>query len=281
MKPAFRRFISSPLLHFLVAGFIIFISSYYVSRRREAHRIIIDKAVVEKLITSWQTQFGRMPTDRELKIATDDYVRQEVLYREAASLGLQQEDEIIKRRLQQKMAFILKDNIVVPDPGQSELESYYKKNSAKFSNPPAVSFSHIYFSADKAGTEQAQQRAHTILKSLLTKQDVRRAAELGDRFMLLYDYNDLNKTDAVGLFGDSPFTDSLFSVKENQWAGPFLSGYGYHLLFVNKRMETSIPPLSLIKDRVVESFKNDKLQEMDNQAMEKLIEKYTIEIKTN
>jgi hypothetical protein len=85
MKPALKRFISSPLLHFLLVGLIIFLSSYYVTRRREAHRIIIDKAVVDKLIISWQTQFGKMPTDRELKIATDDYIRQEVLYREAAS----------------------------------------------------------------------------------------------------------------------------------------------------------------------------------------------------
>jgi peptidyl-prolyl cis-trans isomerase C len=281
MKPAFKRFLSSPLLHFLIVGFIIFISSYYVNRRREAHRIVIDKSVVDKLIVSWQTQFGKMPTDRELKIATDDYIRQEVLYREAASTGLQQEDEIIKRRLQQKMAFILKDNIVVPDPSETGLETYYKKNAAKFSDPPAVSFSHIYFSADKVGTEQAKQNAETKLRYLEANPSIKRGAELGDRFMLLYDYNDLNKKDAIGLFGDSPFTDSLFTVKENQWNGPFLSGYGYHLVYVNKKSETSTLPLNQIKDRVIESYKTDKLQEMDEEAIEKLIEKYTIEIKTN
>jgi len=281
MTKSFRRLFTSPLLHFLLIGFIIFITSYYVSKRRDTHKIIIDKAVVEKLITAWQTQFGKMPTDRELKIATDDYIKQEVLYREAASLGLNQDDEIIKRRLQQKMAFILKDNLVIPDPTLIKLEEYYKKNASRFSEPPKVSFSHIYFSADKGGTERAKERALSVLENLAAKNDIRRAPELGDRFMLLYDYNDINKTDAVGLFGDSPFTDSLFSVRENQWFGPFLSGYGWHLLYVNKRLQNSIPPLNDIKDRVVESYKNDQLEEMDNQAIEKLIEKYTIEIKTN
>jgi peptidyl-prolyl cis-trans isomerase C len=280
MTKTLSRFLSSPLLHFLLVGFIIFISSYYISKRRETHIIVIDKSVVEKLMTSWQTQFGKMPTDRELKIATDDYIKQEVLYREAESLGLNKDDEIIKRRLQQKMAFILKDNIVVPDPGPSALEEYYKKNESKFSDPPRVSFTHIYFSGDKTGTDRAKQRAESVLQNL-RKSSTRRAPELGDRFMLLYDYNEINKTDVGGLFGDSPFSDSLFTVKENQWTGPFLSGYGWHVLYVNKRLQTSTAPLNEIKDRVLESYKNDKLNEMDNEAIEKLIEKYTIEIKTN
>ena len=281
MTKTLRRFLASPLFHFLLVGFIIFISSYYVSKRRETHKIIIDKAVVEKLITSWQTQFGKMPTDRELKIATDDYIKQEVLYREAESLGLNQEDEIIKRRLQQKMAFILKDNIVVPDPAPSQLEEFYKKNLTKFSEAPKVSFTHIYFSADHGGQMAATRKANAVLQNLSTKPLIKRAPELGDRFMLLYDYNDINKTDAIGLFGDSPFTDSLFTVTENQWTGPFPSGYGLHLLFVNKRIKTSTQPLTQIKDRVIEAYKNDQLEEMDNQAIEKLIDKYTIVIKTN
>ncbi|HET7000730.1 MAG TPA: peptidylprolyl isomerase [Puia sp.] len=280
MKAAFRRFFSSPLLHFLVAGFIIFITSYYIAKRRQTHRIVIDKAVVEKLIASWQMQFGKMPTDRELKIATDDWVKQEVLFREAESLGLNQDDEIIKRRLQQKMSFILKDNLVVPEPGPATLEEYYKKNASKFYDPPKVSFTHIYFSADKTGTEKAKQRADSVLQKLM-KASSHRAPEMGDRFMLLYDYNDVNKTDVGGLFGDSQFTDTLFAIKENQWAGPFLSGYGWHLVFVNKRLQTSLAPLNEIKERVLESYKNDKLTEMDNEAIENLIEKYTIEVKTN
>ncbi|HXB92981.1 MAG TPA: peptidylprolyl isomerase [Puia sp.] len=278
-NPKLSHLFASPLLHFLLVGLLVFLSSSYIAKRRDAHKIIIDKAVIEKLTLSWETQFGSPPTDHDLKMAANDYIKQEVLYREAESLGLNKDDEIIKRRLQQKMAFILKDNIIVPDPGKTELESYYKMNAARFSESPRVSFSHIYFSTDHGGAEQAKERATAVLKSLEMKPGVQRAPELGDRYMFLYDYNNINKTEAGGLFGDSPFSDSLFTIKVKQWAGPFLSGYGWHLLYVNVRTTGSIPPLSAIKDRVIDSYKNDKLNQLDNAAIEKLIGKYTVELK--
>lgn len=276
-----KSFLREPFLHFLLIGFVIFISSYYILKRREAHRIIIDKAVIAKLTMAWETQFGRTPNSNELKISLDDYIKQEVLVREAQQLGLNQDDEIIKRRLEQKMAFIIKDNIVVPDPGQLTLETYFKENSNKFSEAPKVFFSHIYFSADNSSSERAKQRAINVLHTLENRTSLQRAPELGDHFMLLYDYNNIDKTEAQGLFGDSQFTDSLFTVKENKWTGPFLSGYGWHLLYVSKKLGNTIPPLGKIKDKVIESYKNDKLNQMDNEAIEKLVEKYTIELKVD
>jgi peptidyl-prolyl cis-trans isomerase C len=281
MIPKIKRFLSEPFLHFLLIGLAIFISSFYISKRREIHKIIIDKAVIGKLTLAWETQFGRTPTSNELKISMDDYVKQEVLVREAQRLGLNQDDEIIKRRLQQKMAFIIKDNIVVPDPSQAILESYYKQNVNKFTESPKVSFSHIYFSADNSSSEKARQRALNVLHSLEAKTAPPRAPELGDHFMLLYDYNNIDKTESTGLFGDSQFTDSLFTVKENKWSGPLLSGYGWHLLYVNKKLGNIIPPLSEIRDKVIDSYKNDKLNQMDNDAMIKLVEKYNVELKVD
>ena len=120
MKQKIKQVLREPFLHFLLIGLAIFISSSYIARKREIHKIIIDKAVIAKLTLAWQSQFGRTPNSSELKMAMDDYVKQEVLVREAQQLGLNQDDEIIKRRLQQKMAFIIKDNIILPDPDQDD-----------------------------------------------------------------------------------------------------------------------------------------------------------------
>ncbi len=279
MAPKIKRFLKEPLLHFLLIGFIIFFSAYYVTKQRDAHTIVIDNAVMAKLAMAWQTQFAKQPTERELQIAADEYVKQEVLAREAVQLGLNQDDEIIKRRLQQKMEFILKNNIVVPEPCEATLKSYFEKNSAKFTDPPKVSFTHIYFSADKVGNDEAQKKATTVLQTLTGQPSLQRAPELGDRFMLLYDYNNIDKKEAASLFGSSAFTDSLFTVKEDTWAGPFQSGYGWHLLYVNKRQGNIVPPFNDIKARVIDAYKNDKLKEMNNEAMEKLVEKYTVKLK--
>ena len=123
MLQKIKRFLREPFLHFLLIGFLIFITSYYLAKKREIHTIVVDKAVMARLVMAWETQFGKPPTDNELKIALDDWVRQEVLVREAQQLGLNQDDEIIKRRLQQKMAFILKDNLVVPEPDKATADA--------------------------------------------------------------------------------------------------------------------------------------------------------------
>ena len=281
MTKKIKHLLREPLLHFLLIGLLIFLSSSYISKKREIHKIIIDKTVIGKLTLAWESQFGKAPNSNELKKAIDDYIKQEVLVREAQQLGLTQDDEIIKRRLQQKMAFIIKDNIIIPDPGPAELETYFRQNAVKFSENPKVSFSHIYFSADNSSSDKARQRASEILHKMEGKPAASRAPELGDRFMLLYDYNNLDKNEAKGLFGDSPFTDTLFRVEENKWAGPFLSGYGWHLVYVNRRQGTTIPPLSEIKERVIQSYKNDKLNRLDDDAMVKLIEKYQVELKVD
>jgi len=281
MNTKIERFLKAPFLHFLLIGLAIFISSSYIAERREIHKIIIDKTVIAKLTLAWQSQFGKIPNSNELKIAMDDYIRQEVLVREAQQLGLNQDDEIIRRRLQQKMAFIIKDNIILQEPDQATLESYFRKNAGKFTESPKVSFSHIYFNADDGHSEIARQRAVETLRSMEGKPVRSRAPELGDHFMLLYDYNNVGKTEAQGLFGDSPFIDSLFTIKEKIWSGPFRSGYGWHLVFVNRKLDKTIPALAEIKSKVIASYKNDQLEEMDNDAMEKLIKKYHVELRVD
>jgi hypothetical protein len=281
MLQKIKRFLREPFLHFLLIGFLIFITSYYLAKRRETHTIVVDKAVMARLVMAWETQFGKSPNNNELKIALDDYVRQEVLVREAQQLGLNQDDEIIKRRLQQKMAFILKDNLVVPEPDKAALEKYYSQNAQKFTDPPKRSFTHIYFSADNSSIDKAKARAMSVLQDMETKPVRARAPELGDHFMLLYDYENVDKKEVIGLFGDSQFTDSLFTVKENQWTGPFLSGYGWHLLYVTKKSANTIPPLSEIRDKVLASYKEDQINQMNNEAILKLIDKYNIKLNLN
>ena len=278
MNTKLKRFLKEPLLHFLVIGFLIFFTSYYVAKQRDAYTIVLDEPIMTKLAMAWQSQFSEQPTSKDLQVAADDYIKQEVLAREAIQLGLNQDDEIIKRRLQQKMEFILKSNIIVPEPNKMELENYFKENINKFTDPPKVSFSHIYFSADKVGYKQAEINAKAVLEDLEKQPALKRAPTLGDPFMLLYDYNDIDKKETERLFGTSAFTDSLFTVKQDQWTGPLQSGYGWHLLYVNDRKSDFVPPLSEIRGRVLEMYKIDKSKEMDNLAMEELIDKYTVKI---
>ena len=68
--------------------------------------IFISDQEILSLISAWKSQVGRDPTDDELARIVNNLIDEEILYREALFLGLDQEDTIIKRRLAQKISFL-------------------------------------------------------------------------------------------------------------------------------------------------------------------------------
>jgi len=56
---------------------------------------------------------GQAPSDVELRGLVDSYVLEEVLYRVALTMGLDQDDAIVRRRMRQKIEFRLDDFTLV------------------------------------------------------------------------------------------------------------------------------------------------------------------------
>ena len=156
-----RRWAREPLLHFALIGAAIFVLAHFVEQARQASQtsIIVDAGLRERLANLYRTQFGVAPTSAQLQIIVDDYLDDEVLYREALQLGLAEDDEIIRRRLIQKLEFLQRDSIASANPGADELRSYYDAHPAQFSVAERVSFTHAYFSPDRGGDAQALARA--------------------------------------------------------------------------------------------------------------------------
>src|SRR5687768_14026648 len=109
------RVIREPLVHFLVAGALLFCAYAWVNRRAtvaagDTARVVrIEARDVEWLKQTWQRQWSRQPTDAELRGLALEYLREELLCREARELGLDQDDTVVRRRLAQKMAFLVED----------------------------------------------------------------------------------------------------------------------------------------------------------------------------
>jgi hypothetical protein len=55
-----------------------------------------------------------------------------LLAREARSLGLEDNDVIIRRRLAQKLSFIIDDTTRRAEPTEHELQQYYEANARRF-----------------------------------------------------------------------------------------------------------------------------------------------------
>jgi len=249
------RLLREPLLQFFVVGAVLFVAAHGIAKDKEdaSRRILVDSNVVGRLANLYEMQTGSQPSQARLDALIDDYVRQEVSFREALKMGLDQNDEIIRRRLVQKWEFLERDLEVTPDPSDAALERYYEQNRAQFTDPPTVTFSHVFFSPDSGGSDAAKRRAEAVLRRVQL-QKVLRAPDAGDRFPLQRDYAGLNNIDVAQLFGQFPIVDAVFSSPTGQWVGPVESGYGWHLIFISRRQAATLPPFSSIKDRVRQAY---------------------------
>lgn len=265
-------------MHFLLIGGLIFITASFISNRnRNAEKtIVISNEKIGSILRFYQIQNGAIPTRQQLDAMIENYIKEEILYRESINMHLDKDDEIIRRRLSQKMEFLQSDLALVPDPTPAILENFYRDHPGYFRDSGTVTFTHIYFSADKVGVAQAKNRALAIKKELM-RSGKNRSPESGDVFSMQYDYSGQNKLDVVQLFGNKPILDSLFNSPLNQWIGPVESGYGWHLIRISERKDPSIPPFQSIRNQVLETYAA-KVKDSLNKAMfEKTRSKYIIQ----
>src|SRR6202008_3789046 len=174
----------------------------YIQRQTDiqAREITVDNEQVNLMIVNYKTQTGSLPTKQQLDAMIDNYIKEEISYREAKKMGLDKDDEIVRRRLSQKFDFLQTDLTEIPSPTEEQLQQFYTNNPALFRDSATVSFSHIYFSTDNSNDSIAKQRAVAVLQQL-KQTNQQRAPEKGDRFPLQYDYTNQNALDLQQNFG--------------------------------------------------------------------------------
>ena len=239
------------------------LSSYVKRNSSGANSIVINNAVIGHLVMMYRLQNNGFPEEGQLNAMIGQYIDDEIMYREAEKMGLEKEDEIVRRRLIQKYRFINRDLSVLKTPSENELVDYYKQNARLFQDSATVSFTHIYFSRDVIGDETARAKALEVLSRLTKKTVPHRAPELGDPFGLQYDYTDADKSQVTQQFGASEMTDALFQQKMGQWFGPVRSGYGWHLVLITDSKTARAQHYADIKDKVRQCYE-DYLSETSN-----------------
>ena len=142
------------IIVFFLIGLIIFLLDVAFNSEQDSKDIYISDQELTSLLSAWQSQVGRPPNDEEIVNIINNFVQEEILYREALLLNLDEEDRIIKRRLAQKITF-LKQETVPEDPSQEELKRFFEQNKANYYVPATYSFSHHYFSKESSAKERA------------------------------------------------------------------------------------------------------------------------------
>ena len=273
------RWCREPLIHFLLIGSLLFVvyQTWGHANQPGSKRIELTTDDVRQLQMTFAAQWERQPTPEELAGLIESRVREEVLYREALAMGLDKNDDIVKRRMAQKMRFLAEDVANAHEPTTAEFKSWFDKNGGKFALAGRITFRHLYFSPDQRGQRAHDDAAKALAKITGQPDDSKRAATLGDPFMFEDYYADRAPEQLTKDFG-SEFTQAVFKLKPGSWQGPVESGYGWHLVFVDSITPGRIPALEEVKSDVKSAWLADQREQAWSTAYAAMRAKYSLSL---
>jgi hypothetical protein len=271
------RLLRAPLFHFLLLGAALFLLFSWV-RDRPAERsdaIVFTQGDVQRWADIWQEALNRPPTPGELDGIIEEQIRAEVFYREAVAMGLDRDDDVIRRRLQQKMEFLAAELGGVAEPTEAQLQTYLDEHAQGFKIDPVLSFRQIYLNVEKRG-EAAVEDAGKLL-AILQGGKARDITTLGDEFSLPQDYDAYPLRDVVRLFGPD-FADGLPEFPQGRWAGPLQSVHGLHLVLLQERIAARSPELDEVRNAVWRAWLEARRQEALDAFYLGLRQRYVVKV---
>jgi hypothetical protein len=265
-----KKLVKEPLLHFMALGGALFaVHSAFApaetARTLRSGTIQISAADVARVGSLWARQWGRSPTPEELSDTLTDNIKEEVLAREARRLRLDEEDAVVRRRLAQKMAFVLDDTARLGQATEAELRELYNARPDLSHGPTRVSFEQTFF----RGAE-GEDRASIQLASLTAKLPTGSA---GDPFLLGNVFTDEDERSLSNTFGAS-FSQNVIAAEPGRWSGPFRSAYGFHLVRVTSMTPPRTLPFEEVRDRLVHEWQVIKQEHAKREGYEALLRKY-------
>jgi hypothetical protein len=273
-----KRFIREPFIHFLLLGAAIFIANRLVSGRadNQPRKIVITQGQVTSMVIGFSRTWQRPPTREELEGLIRDRVREEVYYREALAMGLDRDDTIIRRRLQQKLEFVTDNVAALPEPTDSELAEYLKTHADAFRIDRRFTFSQVFLDPSKHGDHLVQDITHLLTQLRRQGRDTD-LSSLGDPFLLEHRVEATPTSEVAKQFGDK-FAAKLADFPVGEWSGPVESGYGVHLVLVEERAEGRLPGLAEVRDAVRREWTNARRLESNEKFFESLLKNYQVVI---
>lgn len=272
-----KRFLREPLLHFLVLGAALFVVYGAINARSSGKdEIVVTAGQIEHLTIGFTRSWRRPPTADELQDLVRNYVREEVYYRQAKEMGLDRDDPIIRRRLQQKIEFVSEDVAAQAEPSDNDLNNLLRSQPEQFRIGRKITFSHVYLSPERHSGKMDDVAAQLLIQ-LNNDGAMADISALGDRFLLGTKFEAMPSSEVAKLFG-TMFSDRLAELGIGKWQGPVKSGYGLHLVFVQERTDGRIPDLNEVRKAVLREWKETQRGRANEDVYKKLLSRYSVTI---
>jgi len=264
-----------PLLHFLLIGFALFLYYDLVgsgdSEAPAVKRIIVSSGHVEQLMANFERTWSRPPTEQELDAMVDSHVREEVFYREAMAMGLDQNDPMVRRRMRMKLEFMLED-LSGQDASDEVLSDFLQRNSDSFRDEAQLTLRQVYLNPDQR--PDLENDAGQLLSRL---RDGSAPEALGDHTLAPRTYQLAPQSEIARDFGDE-FARQVAALPVSDWSGPVYSPFGAHLVRIEARIDARLPELAEIRDEVLREYLVEKREQQKDLAYAKLREDYEVTV---
>lgn len=265
------HWLREPLVHFLAAGALVYVVLSGRPPDPGERRIVVDEQVVGRLVNRWVMTFRRQPTPDEIDGLIREYVSDQVYYREGLRLGLDRDDEVVVRRMRNKMVAMATSDAEAEKPSDAQLQKLLDADPAKYARDPSFTFEQVYLGAD---TPQTRALAARVLVQL--KQGQKAISEVPPS-PLPGRFDAASASDLAAQFGDD-FPDELRPLKVGDWTGPLASGLGLHLVRVERQHFPAPPKVDDVRQRLENDWRDAAIKKAEQEAYRRILKGYDVEI---
>ena len=264
-----RKLIREPFLLFFIIGPLLYVLYIWASAyiEQKSSQIHVSQTQIAILEESFRKAWNRPPSGTEFNALIDNYVMDEIFFKEAVAMGLDKTDPAVKLRLRQILEMMMEDYTAIYAT-EGQLRTYLSENAEKFRKDSRISFRHVYFPPED------KEKAIQFLKEL--RQGIAIDREYANRLISLPDrFDNETEWEIKRLFGD-PFTQELLELEGGEWLGPVASPYGWHLVNVSERIEGMVPDLNEIWDLVEREWSVERKKELKDEQYKLMRDQYKI-----
>lgn len=254
-----------PLVQFLAIGVLLFtVDRAVFLQRDDPYEIIVDERELNRLVELFTEGQGQPPSEEEVENLLVKWTQNEIFYREALAMGLDQGDEMMRSRLILKMRNVIFNRVLKDPPKDEELREWFEINRASYDEPERFSVERLRL--PDASTIEAAQALGTAFAQAVPEE--RRSA--------IVRYFRRSHDNLVTLFpADS--VSALLAAPSGEWV-PVLMGDDWNLLRVADVLEAAPASFDEVKTQVAKDFAKAASGMQVSEMAEEIASKYRISL---
>lgn len=236
--------------------------------------IVVTGADAAQVHAKFMRTWNRLPTADELKKGIEQYIKDEVLYREAIFRNLDEADPTVRLAMVRKITMMGITQTDVSNLKDEDIEAYYALRKERYRLSAIFDFEQVYLSTKRG--DKIEDDAQQLLEQLQNENpSSEELINYGDASMINNLHFNIDEEGLDRIFG-SGFGSTVLSIPTEEWTGPIQSGYGLHIVRITNRTESRIPELKEVLQKVITDMSYENRKAAEDQFYSELVPRYKV-----